>query len=163
MEPGGLRFFDAAARLGVMTRAAEELPTVQSTVTARIRALEHSLGAILFERHSAGVTLTDAGCKLLPYARRVSGLLEDAVRTVRDDGTPRGTLTIGSLETTAARRLAPLLVDHARTYPHVDLAIHPGMTCELAAAVKQGSVDGAIVCGPVLDPELNQRDVPRGA
>jgi len=42
------------ARLGVMTRAAEELHTVQSNVTARIRALEHCLGAALFERHSAG-------------------------------------------------------------------------------------------------------------
>jgi DNA-binding transcriptional LysR family regulator len=39
----------------------------------------------------------------------------------------------------------------------VVLAILPGTTCELVAAVKQGSVDGAFVCGPVLDPELDQR------
>lgn len=159
MESADLRFFEAVARLGVMTRAAEELHTVQSNVTARIRALENSLGTTLFERHSAGVVLTDAGRRLLPYARRVSRLLDEAARAVSDDGTPQGTLTIGSLETTAAVRLAPVLADYARAYPQVDLAIHPGTTCELVTAVKQGSIDGAFVCGPVLDPELAQRSM----
>lgn len=157
MESSDLRFFEAVARLGVMTRAAAELYTVQSNVTARIRALEQSLGASLFDRHSSGVTLTDAGRRLLPYARRVSLLLDEAVRVVSDDGTPQGALTIGSLETTAAVRLAPILAEYARACPQVDLAIHPGTTCELVAAVKQGSVDGAFVCGPVVDPELAQR------
>jgi DNA-binding transcriptional LysR family regulator len=157
VESADLRFFEAVARLGVMTRAAAELHTVQSNVTARIRALEQSLCVSLFDRHSAGVTLTDAGRRLLPYARRVSRLLDEAVRAVSDDGIPRGPLTVGSLETTAAVRLAPVLADYARAYPQVDLAIYPGTTCELATAVKQGSIDGAFVCGPVLDPELVQR------
>ncbi len=157
MESADLRFFETVARLGAMTRAATELHTVQSNVTARIRALEQGLGVTLFDRHSAGVTLTDAGRRLLPYARRVSRLLDEATRAVGDDGTPQGPLTIGSLETTAAVRLAPVLAAYARAYPKVDLAIQPGTTCELAAAVKQGSIAGAFVCGPVLDPELVQR------
>jgi len=140
-----------------MTRAAAELHTVQSNVTARIRALEENLGASLFDRHSAGVSLTDAGRRLLPYARRVARLLDEATRAVSDDGKPQGTLTVGSLETTAAVRLAPVLADYARAYPQVDLAIHPGTTCELLTAVKQGSIEGAFVCGPVLDPELVQQ------
>jgi DNA-binding transcriptional LysR family regulator len=111
----------------------------------------------LFERHSAGVMLTDAGRRLLPYALRVSRLLNEAAQAVKDDGTPQGTLIIGSLETTAAVRLAPVLTDYARAYPQVDLAIHPGTTFELVTAVKQGSIDGAFVCGPILDPELEER------
>jgi DNA-binding transcriptional LysR family regulator len=157
MESDDLRVFEAVARLGVMTRAAEELHTVQSNITARIRALEQNVGATLFERRSAGVTLTAAGRRLLPYARRVSLLLEEAGRAVRDDGTPRGPLTIGSLETTAALHLAPMLANYAQACPQVDIAIRPGTTCELVAAVKEGSIDGAFVCGPVLDPELAQR------
>jgi LysR family transcriptional regulator, cell division regulator len=157
VESADLRFFEAVARLGVMTRAAEELHTVQSNVTARIRSLEHRLGATLFERHSAGVMLTDAGRRLLPYARRVSRLLDEAAQAARDDGTPQGTLIIGSLETTAAVRLAPVLAGYVGAYPQVDLAIHAGTTCELVTAVKQGSIDGAFVCGPVLDPELEER------
>ena len=66
MESADLRFFEAVARHGVMTRAAEALHTVQSNVTARIRALEQSLGVTLFDRHAAVVTLTDAGYRLLP-------------------------------------------------------------------------------------------------
>jgi LysR family transcriptional regulator, cell division regulator len=157
MESGDLRYFEAVARLGVMTRAAAELHTVQSNVTARVRALEAALGTPLFERRSAGVVMTDAGRRLLPYAERIARLLDEAERVVQDNGIPRGPLVIGSLETTAAMRLAPLLTDYAGAFPQVDLAIHPGTTCELVAAVKKGVVDGAFVCGPVLDPELDQR------
>jgi DNA-binding transcriptional LysR family regulator len=146
--------FEAVARLGVMGRAARELNTVQSNVTARIRSLEESLGCRLFERHAAGVMLTDAGRRLLPYAQRLPRLLEDAAQAARDDGTPRGKLVVGSLETTAALRLGPLLADYARACPEVDLTLRPGTTCELVAAVREGSVDGAFVCGPVVDPEI---------
>ncbi len=157
MESSDLRFFEAVARLGGMTRAAGELHTVQSNVTARIRALEHGLQVKLFERHSAGVALTDAGRRLLPYAQRVSRILREASQAVKDDGTPKGSLAIGSLETTAAVRLAPVLADYVRTCPQVDLVVCPGTTCELVAAVQQGSIDGAFVCGPVVAPELDQR------
>lgn len=98
MDAGDLRIFEAVARLGGMNRAATELNTVQSNVTARIRALEDELGAPLFNRHSRGVALTAAGRRLLPYAARVRQLLEDARRAVADDGAPKGPLTIGSLE-----------------------------------------------------------------
>jgi len=98
MDAADLRIFEAVARLGGMNRAAAELHTVQSNVTARIHVLEDELGAPLFERHSRGVTLTAAGQRLLPYAVRIRHLLEDARRVVEDDGTPRGSLTIGTLE-----------------------------------------------------------------
>ena len=102
MDIADLKVFEAVAKTGGMNRAAADLHTVQSNVTARIRALEDELGTPLFERHSRGVTLTASGERLLPYARRVAWLLADAIRAARDDGQPRGPLTIGSLETTAA-------------------------------------------------------------
>lgn len=157
MDVADLRIFEAVARLGVMSRAAAELNTVQSNVTARIRALEGSLGCRLFERHASGVSLTDEGRRLLPYAQRIPRLLQDAARAVRDDGVPRGRLVIGSLETTAALRLASLLAGYACACPEVDLALRTGTTCELIEAVREGSVDGAFVCGPVVDPELDWR------
>ncbi len=80
MDAGDLRVFEAVARLGGMNRAASELNTVQSNVTARIRQLEEQLGAALFQRHSRGVVLTPAGRRLLPYAAQVGRLLEDARR-----------------------------------------------------------------------------------
>ena len=74
MDAADLKVFEAVARTGGMNRAAAELHTVQSNVTARVRALEVELGCPLFERHSRGVALTSAGQRLLPYARRVAEL-----------------------------------------------------------------------------------------
>ena len=154
MDAGDLKIFEAVARLGRMNRAAAELNTVQSNVTARIRVLEEELGTPLFERHSRGVTLTAAGQRLLPYAARIRQVLEDARRVVEDDGTPQGPLTIGTLETTAAMRLSPLLSTFVAKYPQVDLVLRTGTTCELVDAVLDHRLEGAFVCGPVNHPDL---------
>ena len=82
MDAGDLKVFEAVARLGGMSRAAAELNTVQSNVTARIQALEADIGSVLLERHSRGVSLTApvAGCCPMPTRWR------DYWRT---PGTPR--------------------------------------------------------------------------
>jgi DNA-binding transcriptional LysR family regulator len=157
MDTAELKVFEAVARTGGMNRAAGELHTVQSNVTAHIRGLETELGCKLFERHSRGVALTAAGHRLLPYARRVAGLLADAARAARDDGLPSGPLTIGSLETTAALRLSPLIASYTASCPDVDLALRPGTTAELVDAVLDRRLEGAFVCGPVAHPSLVER------
>jgi DNA-binding transcriptional LysR family regulator len=154
VDTADLSVFEAVARLGGMKRAASELNTVQSNVTARIKALEADIGRELFERHPRGVTLTPAGQRLLPFARRAFQLMADARRAARDDGTPSGLLTVGSLETTAALHLTPTLTGYAAAYPQVDLVLRTGTTRELVAAVLEGRVDGAFVCGPVGHAEL---------
>lgn len=154
MDASDLRVFEAVARLGGMNRAATELNTVQSNVTARIRALEEELGTPLFHRHARGVELTDAGRRLLPYAAQVRATLQDAKRAVADGGTPSGPLTIGTLETTAALRLSPMLAQYARAYPEVDLALRTGTTCELVLQVLDAQLEAAFVCGPIEHPDL---------
>src|SRR3954453_6686463 len=117
MDAADLKVFEAVARLGAMNRAASELNTVQSSVTSRICRLEQRIGTPLFRRHSRGVALTDAGKRLLPYAIRIAGLLDEAKRAVEDDGQPKGQLTIGSMETTAAYRLPPLISSFGKAHP----------------------------------------------
>ncbi|HVO15692.1 MAG TPA: LysR substrate-binding domain-containing protein [Alphaproteobacteria bacterium] len=159
MDAADLRVFEAVARLGSMSRAAAELNTVQSNVTARIRQLEDELGAALFHRSSRGVVLTDAGRRLLPYAAEAGRVLADARRAVADQGTPSGPLVIGSLETTAALRLSPILADYVARYPEVDLALRTGTTEEMVAEVLAHRLDGAFVCGPVAHPELEEQAI----
>ena len=154
MDAADLRMFQSVARAGSMNKAALELNTVQSNVTARIKALEDEMGFALFERTHRGVTLTAAGRRLLPYATRAARLLDDARRAVADDGTPSGALTIGSLDTTAALHLSPILAGYVAAYPAVDLSMRTGTTCELIEQVLDRKLDGAYVCGPV-----NQRDL----
>jgi DNA-binding transcriptional LysR family regulator len=157
MDAADLRVFEAVARLGGMSRAAIELNTVQSNVTARIRQLEAELGTPLFEPHSRGVTPTAAGRRLLPYAVRVASLLADARRAAVDNGRPRGQLTIGSLETTAALRLSPVLSAYAAAWPEVDLVLTTGTTCELVDAVLEHRLEGAFVCGPIDHADLDEQ------
>jgi LysR family glycine cleavage system transcriptional activator len=81
--------FEAAARLGSFTRAAEELHLTQAAISRQIRALEDDLGTRLFERRNRAVFLSEAG---LDLARAVSGGLETiatkaaALRGTRQSG-----------------------------------------------------------------------------
>ena len=154
MDSADLRVFESVARLGGMSRAAAELNTVQSNVTARIRLLEDQLEAALFERHSRGVSLTPAGRRLLPYAEQVTALIKEAARVVRDDATPQGPLMVGSLETTAAIHLSPVLASYVGKWPKVDLILRTGTTWELVEQVVSRSLEGAFVCGPIDHPDL---------
>jgi DNA-binding transcriptional LysR family regulator len=155
MELTDLVTFLAVARTGGITRAADELNTVQSNVTQRIKALEAEIGTALFERHSRGMTLTGAGRRLLPYAERMAALSREAVLAARDDGEPKGPLAIGSMETTAAVRLPSLLAEFHRRFPAVRLGLRTAPTADLVAAVLDGSLDGAFVAGPIDHAELS--------
>lgn len=154
MDAADLRMFQCVARCGSMNKAAFELNTVQSNVTARIKALEDEVGFELFERTNRGVRLTAAGRRLLPFASRAARLLDDARRAVADQGAPAGPLVIGSLETTAALRLSPVLTEFATAYPAVDLTLRTGTSCELIDQVLDHTLEGAYVCGPVNHPDL---------
>jgi LysR family transcriptional regulator, cell division regulator len=154
VELTDLLTFSAVARNGGITRAAEELNTVQSNVTQRVKALEAEIGTALFERHSRGMTLTGAGRRLLPYAQRMAALSHEAMLAARDDGEPRGPLAIGSMETTAAVRLPALLAEFHRRFPAVRLTLKTATTADLVAAVLDGALDGAFVAGPIEHADL---------
>jgi DNA-binding transcriptional LysR family regulator len=73
---------------------------------------------------------------------------------VTDQGTPSGALVVGSLETTAALRLSPILAEFVAAYPAVDLSLRTGTSCELVDQVLDRNLEGAFVCGPVNHPDL---------
>jgi LysR family transcriptional regulator, cell division regulator len=154
VELSDLLTFSAVARNGGITRASEELKTVQSNVTQRVKALEAEMGVALFERHSRGMTLTGAGRRLLPYAQRMAALSREAMLATRDDGEPKGPLAIGSMETTAAVRLPPLLAEFHRRYPAVQLTLRTATTADLVASILDAALDGAFVAGPIEHVEL---------
>ena len=156
MDADDLRIVDAVARAGSMNRAAAELNMVQSNVTSRIRLLEEELGVQLFVRHSRGVEPSEAGLRLLSYAEQIRSLFHQATTAVREDGTPKGKLRLGMLETTAGLRLPTLVAQYAHVYPKVELAIVMGTTASLIHQVAERELDGAFVAGPVHHQELNE-------
>lgn len=149
MELSDITHFLAVAEAGGISHASKRLHTVQSNVSAHIKALEDELGVELFRRHARGVTLTNAGEAFLPYAERIMALLREAAQVVGDEAEPTGTLAIGSMETTAGLRLPGILAAYAAACPRVDFTLSTGTTAELTEMVIDHRLDGGFVCGPV--------------
>ena len=91
-----VNYFLAAAAAGSLTQAAEELGISQPTLSEQIRKLEQSVGVALFTRAKQGLTLTEAGQRFLPHARKVArdyAAAMDSVSGIRDR--QEGTVAFG--------------------------------------------------------------------
>lgn len=159
MDLAELRIFKAVAEEGSVTQAATRLNRVQSNVSARLTQLEESLGVALFHRSGRRLLITAEGTRLLDYADRLLQLADEAQASVRSEQTPSGTLTIGSMETTAAARLPQVLAAFHKQHPQVDLVLDTGPTDQLLQGVLQHRLDVALVAAPVDRPELMQQAV----
>ena len=154
MEVSELKIFLAVVKKGSISRAAEEIHCVQSNVTARIKQLEERLGVTLFHRKSRGVTLTTSGHQLLEYAERIIRLVTEAENAITNQDEPKGRLLIGTMETTAAVRLPPLLATYHRSYPQVELHLVTGTSEESLKRLVDYQVDGVLVSGKVTHDAL---------
>src|SRR5262245_53548227 len=134
MDLSDLHIFRAVVQAGGITRAAEKLNRVQSNVTTRVRQLQSELGAELFIRN---------GKMLLDYADRLLELADEAREAVHD-AKPRGLLRLGSMESTASMRLPVPMNEYLSRYPEVTLELRIGTPRELATAVREGELDGAL-------------------
>ena len=150
MELRELETFRAIVEAGGVVRAASRMHRAQSSVTARIRQLEASLGVQLFERDGRSLRLTAAGDVLLQYADRLLGLADEARTAVRMDSVC-GRLRLGAMESIAASRLpGPLAVFHGR-HPEVAVELQTAPSRELIARLQTGGLDAAIVGDEVDD------------
>ncbi|MDR2076570.1 MAG: LysR family transcriptional regulator [Desulfovibrio sp.] len=125
MELAALRTFISVVEKGGISRAAEELNRVPSSVTTRIFSLEDSLGVQLFLREGKRLYLTSEGRTLYSYARRIMELAYEAENQVRSKD-PRGRFRIGAMESTAATRLPQPLADLHAKYPRLELELATG-------------------------------------
>src|SRR6201981_88186 len=103
-----LRSFVSVVDAGGFTRAGERVHRTQSTVSQQIRRLEEDLGQLLLDRSGKDVTPTEAGERLLSYARRLLSLAEEA-RDVVAQPSKEGAVRLGIPEDFAAYRLGKQL------------------------------------------------------
>lgn len=104
----GLRAFEAAARHGSFSRAAEELGVTPAAVSHLVRELEARLGVGLFRRLNSGLRITELGAALLPDVSEGLAHLHIAVERL-GPRVPRGKLTLSVLATFAISWLMPRL------------------------------------------------------
>jgi len=90
MEVRQLQIFRTLAEELNFTRTAEKVHTVQSNVTAQIKALEEELGTPLFDRLGRRVTLTDAGRNFLPFASQALAAMDQVSAPSRPAPSPAG-------------------------------------------------------------------------
>jgi len=159
MEIRDMHIFLTVANEGSITRAAEKLEYVQSSISIRIQQLEQELNTVLFFRQRQGVRLTSSGQILKSYVEKILSLTQEAERAVSDKSTPQGPLRIGCLETTAAIRLPNILAEYHSAYPEVDLTLKTGTTAELTKLVLKFELDGAFVAAPIEHDELETTEI----
>lgn len=135
-----LFYFFRVAKVGHLTRAAQELNTSQSAVSAQIRQLEERLGDALFTREGRRLALTDTGQLVLAYAEEIFGLSREMLGRLqgRSEGVTR--LRIGSVATLSRNyqenRIRPLLAD-----PAVVLTLESGLLEDLLARLAHHQLD----------------------
>lgn len=149
MDLEQLATFDRIVREGSFSRAAWALGVAQPTVSARIQALERTVGGPLFRRGGRGVALTDLGLSFLPYARRAIEVLEAGVTAARQaQAGQRGLVTIGVLESLSGSFLGPALASFHAAHPEVDVLVRAGRHELLVELLRDGVIALALLAWP---------------
>lgn len=144
MDLATLSVFCAVAREEGVTRAAEQLGRAPSNVTTRVQQLEAELGIQLFHRQNKRMILTADGKTFLDYAQRILNLADEAHQRL-DPATPRGTLRVGSMESTLASRLSEPLARFCRDWPDMRIELKSGPSAPLLEDLLSRRIDCALV------------------
>ncbi len=150
-----LFYFYEVARHGSFTRAARELLVSQSALSVQIKSLETSLGAALFDRRRAGVSLTDAGQRAFTAAERIFADVDQLVADFRQDGRRLpGTVNVGTVNSIGIYMLPDLLTAFRTRYPDVRVRLDFRESERVMDQLYQGKTDLALVPWQRAYPDL---------
>lgn len=149
-----LRVFEAVARLGSFTKAAEELAMTQSAASYQIKMLEERAGAPLFVRGTRRIDLTETGEMLAPEATKALSALADAWTAAK--GGASGVLSITCVDTFASNWLSGRLGSFQ--------LMHPGLAVKVDASTRlvdftRENMDAGIRTGKGDWPGLKAHDL----
>jgi DNA-binding transcriptional LysR family regulator len=148
-----LCYFLAAVEHGSFRKAAAALGTQQSAVSRRIRDLEDTLGASLFQRRSYGVSLTHAGQGFVQPARRALRQLGDGTRVVQAIGRGEaGHLRVGIFSSLASGFLAELIGTFRDRHRSIRIDFVDGDPEDHVAAIRRTQLDVAFLTGTAQRP-----------
>ncbi|MEU9618166.1 LysR family transcriptional regulator [Streptomyces sp. NPDC088846] len=158
MELRTLRYFVAVAEELHFGRAAARLHMSQPPLSRAVKQLETELGAALFDRSSAGVTLTPVGVVLLDEAR---SLLDQADRVHVRVAAAAGaaTITIGILGDSTDPGATRLAGAYRRRHPHVEVRIRETDLTDPTCGLRAGLVDVALTRGPFDETALTVHEL----
>ena len=146
VELRDLRIAVITAQHRSLRQAAHAMNIRQSTLSRRLRDLEHRLGAILFERTNGGTKPTVMGLEFFEIARRIIEDTETALRNLRSRSCgENGRLTVGVYASLATGNMHATLADYHRRLPEVDVHMVDGSHTQLTCALARNAVDVVIM------------------
>lgn len=145
-----LRYFVALADTKHFGKAAERSYVSQPTLSAQIKKLENYLGVQLIERQPRRVTLTEAGAKILPLARRILQESDEIVSLARNEHDPLSGKLNFALIPTIGPYLLPLVARRLRKQlPQLKLMLYEYQTQLLLERLRSGPIELGILALPV--------------
>ncbi|PPJ46583.1 LysR family transcriptional regulator [Rhizobium sp. KAs_5_22] len=143
-----LRTFVAIAETGSFTSAADRVFRTPSAVSMQIKKLEEQLSATLFLRDARSVTLTESGETLLPYARRMLALSNEAVGRFRMPEM-KGVVRLGAPDDIGERFMPTILRRFAEVYPAIMVDLTVDTSGQLRRRLQEQRLDLTLVnCAP---------------
>ncbi|MGK7884421.1 MAG: LysR substrate-binding domain-containing protein [Crocosphaera sp.] len=143
-----LKVFEATARHGSFTRAAEELFITQPTVSSQIKQLTKTIGLPLFEQIGKRLYLTEAGQELLKTCQEIFERLDNFEMKVADlKGTRQGQLRLGVI-TTAKYFIPRILGSFCQQYPGIDVSLKVTNHQQIQRRMLENEDDLYIVSNP---------------
>lgn len=143
-----LRAAIAAADSGSLRQGSELLVVKHSVLSRLIIQLEHWVGATIFERSSVGVVPTAAGRSVLQVSRTILEQVDAMLASARSSGRGEtGRLSIGFCTSISAGNLRATMVEFKKGVPQVELAAVERPRALLMNALRNGTVDIAIIPG----------------
>lgn len=140
---------------GSFGAAAQTLNATQSTVSARIRELERSLGVELFDRSQHRAHLTAKGQDLVAAAREIVRLASNVRHRIGDKDALTGTVRVGVVNLVAITWLPKLMSTLRERYPNLAVVLDMGLTAVLVDKLRNGDLDLVLVTGPVVESGLH--------
>jgi len=144
LDTDQLRSFLAIVDTGSFTRAAERINKTQSAVSMQMRRLEEQLGGPLFVKQGRGAKLSAEGEKLIDFARRMIQIEAGAMAALSRKGL-KGHVKLGMPDDYAEVFLADILTRFGRRHPQVEITVVCEGSVELAAQVRDGALDIAMI------------------
>ncbi|WP_236639044.1 LysR family transcriptional regulator [Bacillus pumilus] len=143
------KVFLTVVECGSFTKAGEKLGLTQSGVSHNIAKLESELGVVLLRRNRNGLSLTDAGERVMPHIRQIihhASLLEQEAALIQ--GMEVGSIKIGTFSSFSSKMLPQLIHRFTKGYPNIQVELYEGGYEEIEDWIASGTVDVGFLTQP---------------
>lgn len=156
MNDRQLRYFVKVAEIGSLTGAAGELNVAQPALGLQIKQLEEDIGAPLFERHSRGVTVTEAGQLLYRRSVEILRNFDEAKQELQDFiSSDQKNIRLGATASILSLLGPDFLVDARKAMPSINLNLTEGLSYVLVDSLLDGQLDAALAFQSLDRPDFS--------